>query len=160
MGFGDAPCSSNSRVFLIASPRFQAFPLVCFTMEIPGPLLVCALQKGSWNPALICPSVMLFSLSLWQALRHAREGGWRDKVSREKPDDDGGEPDGRVSEDETEICWVHQEGRGIPVSFSSILFFFCFFFLVWVCFWRWGDKHLALNSAPNAVTVKEIVSCS
>ena len=159
MGFGDAPCSSNSRVFLIASPRFQAFPLVCFTMEIPGPPLVCALQKGSWNPALICPSVMLFSLSLWQALRHAREGGWRDKVSREKPDDDGGEPDGRVSEDETEICWVHQEGRGIPVSFSSILFFFVFF-LVWVCFWRWGDKHLALNSAPNAVTAKEIVSCS
>lgn len=31
-----------------------------------------------------------------------KEGGGN-KVSREKPDDDGGEPDGRVS-DETEIC--------------------------------------------------------
>ena len=46
MGFGDAPCSSSSKVFLITSPRFQAFPLVCFTMEIPDPRTSLCFSEG------------------------------------------------------------------------------------------------------------------
>lgn len=157
MGFWDTPCSSNPKVFLITSPRFQAFPLVCFAMEIPSPPLACASQ-GLWNSALICPSVMLFSLSRWQGLIRAREGGWREESEQGKA--------GRWWEragwegvwgGNREIGWVHQ-GRKRDSCF--VLFYFGFGFLVWVCFWRWGDICLLLNPAPNTVTAKEILSRS
>lgn len=63
---------------------------------------------------------MLFSLSLWQGLRlePGKEGGGK-KVSREKQEDDGREPDWRVSEQE------EAERNSPSVSRAEEGFLFC-----------------------------------
>ena len=62
-----------------------------------------------------------------------KEGGGT-TVSREKPEDEGGSLMGGCWRMKQKYAERIKEGRGIPVSFSSI--FGVFFFLVWVCIWR------------------------
>ena len=62
-----------------------------------------------------------------------KEGGGN-TVSREKPEDEGGSLMGGCWRMKQKSAERIKEGRGIPVSFSSI--FGVFFFLVWVCIWR------------------------
>ena len=54
-----------------------------------------------------------------------KEGGGN-KVSREKPDDEGGRLMGGCWRMKQKYAERIKEGRGIPVSFSSILGFFFF----------------------------------
>lgn len=63
---------------------------------------------------------MLFSLSLWQGLRlqPGKEGGGK-KVSREKQEADGREPDRRVSEQE------EAERNRLSMSRAEEGFLFC-----------------------------------
>ena len=62
-----------------------------------------------------------------------KEGGGN-TVSREKPEDEGGSLMGGCWRMKQKYAERIKEGRGMPVSFSSI--FGVFFFLVWVCIWR------------------------
>lgn len=143
---------------LLPSPKFSSLPLQDFKF-FPWSVswwkfLAPCESEGLWNSALICPSVMLFSRSLWQGLRHepGKEGGGK-KVSREKQDtEDQGESltGGCQSRRERrEIGWARQ---GQKRDSCFVLFYFGFGFLVWICFQRWGDRHWVLNPAPSAET--------
>lgn len=87
-------------------------------------------SEGLSNAALICPSVMLFSLSLWQGLRRepGKEGGGR-KMSGEKQDETG---EGLIG------GWWSRRKRRMRLSvprmeegslFCFVLFWFGFFSL-------------------------------
>ena len=62
-----------------------------------------------------------------------KEGGGN-TVSREKPEDEGGSLMGGCWRMKQKYAERIKDGRGIPVTLSSI--FVVFFFLVWVCIWR------------------------
>lgn len=71
-----------------------------------------------------------------------KEGGGN-KVSREKPDDEGGRLMGGCWRMKQKYAERIKEGKWIPVSFSSILGFFFFFFgSVFAWFWYQGNADI------------------